>query len=73
MVEDLHWLDAPTLGVVVRLIRSASLGRAAAGNFRAGAALPGRVLLGRVLLSARSAELEARPELTEAGAWTPGR
>ena len=52
VVEDLHWLDAPTLGVVSRLILGAENGEAS-----------GHVLPNRVLFSARPTELAARPEL----------
>ncbi|MGY2893376.1 BTAD domain-containing putative transcriptional regulator [Deinococcus sp. UYEF24] len=58
VVEDLHWLDAPTLGVVTRLILGAEAEDGAADREASG-----RVIPNRVLFSARPAELTARPEL----------
>ena len=57
VVEDLHWIDASTLGVVTRLILGAEDGTATDRE------PPSRVGQNRVLLSARPAELSARPEL----------
>ena len=63
VVEDLHWLDAPTLAVVAGLIRqNAGLSRAVLAARSSEYRGPGQVG-GRVLLSARTAELESRPEL----------
>ncbi|WP_407569304.1 BTAD domain-containing putative transcriptional regulator [Deinococcus altitudinis] len=64
VVEDLHWLDAPTLGVVTRLILGAQAEDGGATTHEAsGREASGHVLPNRVLLSARPAELAARPEL----------
>lgn len=63
VVEDLHWLDAPTLAVVAGLIRqNAGLSRAVLAARSSDYRSPGQVG-GRVLLSVRTAELESRPEL----------
>ncbi|WP_424950450.1 ATP-binding protein [Deinococcus sp.] len=59
VAEDLHWFDAPTLGVVARLIRSTQ-----PGSPKPRLATDARILPHRILLSARGNELGARPELS---------